>query len=193
MTTCRSACSLPHKNKKSVPRHASKASRHGPSPEKGATIKPLIFRILLQSLRKSVILSTGRRLSGCMRECPRHFLMQGCRARNTQPASFSFIITESFENVNSIFIFCRFILNFLKWERPAGRLRHGKRACGTCFCGGFYRGARGMAVRPAGARDGRAADRCGRMKRIWRAVRMGNRRGVSAGRGMVGRWTGAAV
>ena len=59
-----------------------------------------------------------------------HFLMQGCRARNTQPASFSFIIAESFENVNSIFIFCRFILNFLKWERPAGRLRDGKGRAG---------------------------------------------------------------
>lgn len=62
------------------------------------------------------------------------------------------------------------------------------------FCGRFCRGARGMAVRPAGARDGRAADSADAWKRIWCAVRMENRRDISAGvRGTVGRWTGAAV
>ena len=67
-----------------------------------------------------------------------------------------------------------------------------KGGAGRVFAADFI-GERRTAACPAGAWDGRVAERCGRMKRIWRAVRMGNRRGVSAGRGMVGRWTGAAV
>lgn len=43
---------------------------------KGYDKKALFFRNPLQSLRKSDILSTGRRLSGCIRECPLHFFMQ---------------------------------------------------------------------------------------------------------------------